>query len=99
MLGEYNGVILHESTRMPVGTNSGTPITSVRRAVFCGAQAATIAFGQGYEGGASAGNWTEKLFDYGNQLGVAGGLIWGLKKNVFNSTDFGTIVISSYAVA
>jgi len=98
-LGVYNNVVLHESTRMPVGTNSGTPITTVRRAVFCGAQAATIAFGQGYGGGGLGGNWTEKLFDYGNQLGVAGGIIWGLKKNVFNSTDFATIVVSSYAAA
>ena len=97
-LGVYNNVVLHESTRIPVGTNSGTPITTVRRAVFCGAQAATIAFGQG-SGGGLGGNWTEKLFDYGNQLGVAGGIIWGLKKNVFNSTDFATIVVSSYAVA
>lgn len=97
-LGVYNNVVLHESTRMPVGTDSGTPITTVRRAVFCGAQAATIAFGKGSSGGL-AGDWTEKLFDYGNQLGVAGGIIWGLKKNVFNSSDFATIVVSSYAAA
>ena len=31
----------------------------------------------------------------GNQLGVKAGLIAGLKKSVFNSIDFGTIVVSS----
>lgn len=34
-----------------------------------------------------------------NQLGVAGGLIFGMKKARFNSKDFGTYVISSYSPA
>lgn len=34
-----------------------------------------------------------------NQLGVSAGLIAGLKKTVFNSADFATIVMSSYAAA
>ena len=34
-----------------------------------------------------------------NQLGVSAGLIFGLKKMVFNSKDFATIVVSSYAPA
>jgi hypothetical protein len=36
---------------------------------------------------------------YGNQLGVAGGLIFGIKKAIFNSVDFATISISSYSPA
>ena len=32
-------------------------------------------------------------------LGVSGGMIFGVKKAVFNSADFGTIVLSSYAAA
>jgi hypothetical protein len=43
--------------------------------------------------------WVEELFDYENQLGVSAGLIFGLKKTVYNSTDFATIVMSSYAAA
>ena len=43
--------------------------------------------------------WVEELFDYENQLGVSAGLIFGLKKTVFNSADFATIVLSSYAAA
>jgi len=90
-LGEYNGVIIHESTRVPTVTSG------VRRAIFCGAQAGAVAFGQ-----TSAGNkvdWYEELFDYGNQLGVSAALIWGAKKMIFNSQDFATIVIATYAAA
>jgi hypothetical protein len=43
--------------------------------------------------------WVEELFDYGNQLGVSAGIIAGLKKMVFNSADFGTIVTTTYAAA
>lgn len=34
----------------------------------------------------------------GNQLGVSAGSIYGMKKTVFNSADFSTIVLSTYAV-
>ncbi len=91
-LGEYNGVIIHESTRVPEGLVTGT-----RRAVFCGAQAGIIGFGQDHQPNKMI--WSEELFDYGNQLGVSAGLIWGAKKAIFNSADFGTIVISTYAAA
>ena len=94
-LGVYNNVILHESSRVPltVATADGNH----RRAIFCGAQSAVVAFGQDASGMKTS--WNEELFDYGNQLGVAAGLIWGLKKTQFNSADFGTIVVSSYAPA
>jgi hypothetical protein len=42
-------------------------------------------------------NWVEELFDYNNQLGVAAGMIAGMKKTQFNSMDFGTIVFATYA--
>ena len=49
-IGEWNGVILHEANRIPNGvySTSGAPQTSTGRAVFCGAQAGALAFGQGY---------------------------------------------------
>lgn len=98
-LGVYNGVILHESTRVPVGVHSSTGAqqTSTRRALFCGAQAAMIGFGQGHS--FKEFDWYEELFDYGNQLGVKAGVIAGLKKTVYNSVDFGTITATTYAAA
>jgi N4-gp56 family major capsid protein len=92
-LGEYNGVIIHQATRIPLAPNT----TTVRRAVFCGAQAASMATGR--EHGEGRMTYYEELFDYGNQLGVEAGMIWGLKKLVFNNIDFGTIVISTHAEA
>ena len=92
-LGEYNGVVLHESTRLPAESSN----SNVRRSVFCGAQAVCLGYGQGATSGNMA--WTEELFDYKNQLGVSGGMIWGMKKTVFNSADFSTLVVPTYAAA
>jgi N4-gp56 family major capsid protein len=92
----YNSVIVHEWDYLP-NTVSATGNTNYRRGVFCGAQAAVAAFGQG--GGLNKMDWTEELFDYGNQFGVSSGLIYGVKKTQYNSTDFGTIVLSGYAPA
>ena len=91
-LGEYNSTILHRSKRIPSVT-AGVP-----RAIFCGAQSGVVAFGQNYSG-IEGQKWVEKSFDYGNQLGVSSSLIWGAKKSVFNSADFGTIVIAAYGAA
>lgn len=90
-LGIYSGVVLHESVRIP------SVVASTRRAVLLGAQA--CAFGMGQNTNEDNPNWFEELFDYGNQLGVMGGMIAGLKKLVYNSIDFGTIVVTTYSVA
>jgi N4-gp56 family major capsid protein len=106
-LGIYNGVVLHKASRVTQGVNSstGVAVANTRRAVLCGAQAATIAFGS--ENGATRFTWVEEMFDYGNQFGVAAGCIWGLKKTKYipednsatNAEDFGTIVVSTYAAS
>lgn len=90
-LGVYNNTILHSSTRVPSG------LANTRRAIFCGAQAAAVAFGKG--AGPNTMTWVEELFDFENQLGVACGMIHGLKKMRFNSADFSTITITTYAAA
>lgn len=96
-LGVYNNVVLHSAFRIPqaVNASTGLAIASTRRAVFCGAQAAVMAYGQNNQDGEM--QWVEQLFDYGNQLGVSAGLIFGIKKTVFNSADFGTITLPTYA--
>jgi N4-gp56 family major capsid protein len=96
-LGVYNGIILHEDSRVTTGAVTTTAYTSVRRAVFCGAQAAMIAFGR--DNSENKFTWVEELFDYGNQFGVSAGAIFGIKKTVFNSKDFATVVLSSYAAS
>lgn len=95
-LGVYNGAILYEDRRIPYGVNSstGAAVTNARRAVFMGAQAGVMAFGR--DNSADRMDWNEELFDYGNQLGISVGSIFGMKKTQFNSTDFGTIVLASY---
>jgi hypothetical protein len=75
----------------------GTAVTTVRRALLCGAQAAAVAFGQGHD--KASFDWFEQLFDYGNKLGVKAGNIGGFKKLRWNSQDFGVVVMSTYAVA
>lgn len=91
-IGMHNGTLLYEDVRVPLAPSQ----TTVRRAIFCGAQAAVMAFGR--ENANQEMMWREELFDYQNQLGVAAGMIWGLKKTVFNSADFATIVLPTYAV-
>lgn len=97
LLGEYNKTLIFETSYIPNGFNSTTyaNIATVRRAVFAGAQAAMVAFGQKYS--FDNMNWVEKRFDYDNQLGVSSRNIFGIKKTVFNSKDFASIVISSYS--
>lgn len=100
-LGVYNNVILHESSHVP------SVQANTRRAIFCGAQAGIIAYGRNDQAAAigvrkrqeNRMTWVEEQFDYGNKLGVSAGMIWALKKAKFNSADFATIVMSTYAVA
>ena len=96
----YNGTILHSDFRVTQGYNQSTTtnaVTAVRRPVFCGAQAAMLAYGR--DSGPERFTWVESLFDYENQLGVSAGLIFGMKKTVFNSADFASIVTSVYSAS
>ena len=97
MLGIWNNCVLHEATRVTQGVNSstGVAVPAVRRAVLCGAQALT--FGYGRKNRSQNFVWKEEKFDYGNQLGVSAGSIFGMKKAQYNSADFSTVVMSSYS--
>lgn len=90
-LGIYNNTVLHESVRVPASPFN----TSVYRAVLCGAQAGSIAFGRGY--GKNTFSWKEELFDYDNQLGVGAGCQAGMVKTRFDNSDYGTVVCPTYA--
>jgi N4-gp56 family major capsid protein len=99
-LGVYNDVLLIESTRVPLGVNSSTnaSISTVRRAIFCGAQSAVMGWGR-LGGTPRRFRWVEKQFDYDREYGVAAGFLGGIKLTQFNSKPFSTIVLSSYATA
>lgn len=90
-LGEYNGVILHETTRIP-GLSTDA---NVKFNVLCGAQA--LCYGTGRRDSDNQMKWVEEMFDYENQLGVLAGMIFGMKKAVYNSIDFSTIVVMSHS--
>ncbi len=98
-LGEYNNVILKKANHITQGVHStaGTAVTTVRRAVLLGAQAAAVAFGQ--NNSANTYNWNEELIDHKRKLEVSILTMWGLKKTKFGSQDFGSVVVSSYAAA
>lgn len=98
-IGEYNNVILRKANHVTQGVNSssGVVIPSVRRAVLLGAQAAVVGFGKG--NGPTTYAWNEELIDHKRRLEVSIMSMFGLKKTRFDSQDFGTVVVSSYAVA
>jgi len=96
-IGVYNQTIIHEWNRLPTGSVGTTVAQNARRAVFCGAQAAWCAYGQGF--GPGRYNWVEKLFDYDEELGVAAGCVGGQKKSRFGGADYGTIVMTTFAQA
>lgn len=100
--GIYNNCVIHVASNVTNGVDSsdGSSISTVRRAVFCGAQSAAMAFGQ--NNGPDRWTWVDKTFDYENQYGCSVGTIMGLKKTRYNpdggdGEDFGTIVMASYA--
>lgn len=107
-LGVYNDVLLVESNYITEGVHStaGTSVTTARRAILCGAQAAVIGFGKASKKSARW-FWKEKMFDYDNVLKCATGSIFGVKKTRFRgpeeatttSIDYGVLTLSTYAAA
>jgi N4-gp56 family major capsid protein len=104
-LGEYNGVVIHESEYIPrcdtAGAWSGGAIND-NAAVFLGAQAGSFAMGNAYDkssrantGGGSYFKWVEQEKDYKNNKGIGVASCFGITKNRFNSADFGVIRLTT----
>ena len=86
MLGVYDGVVLHEFSRVKM-TTDGASSANVCHNLFCGKQAGVMAV-------AKPMFMKEKdSFDYYNQTGYAIGWIGAIQKSVFNSHDFGIIKV------
>ena len=96
-LGEYNGIVLHESEYIPRTTSTGDTAN-----LFLGAQAASFAMGNAYDktdqssnGGGSYFSWNEQKNDYGNKKGIAAGSCFGIQRNIFNGDSFGTLLLET----
>ena len=108
-VGMYHGTVIHSDAQMPYGNRAGTGndttttnvgrnclgTANVARGVFLGAQALCMAMGRAYDT-TTRYKWTEEALDGFNQLRVAAGKIFAVKKNVFSSQDFAAITVSSF---
>ncbi len=94
-LGEYADVILQKHRNVigfdDYGSGSDLP---ARRALFLGAQAGMMAYGQGSS--PQKYSWNEDKDDRGNALAVTAGTIFGVKKSRYDSKDFGVVALDSY---
>jgi N4-gp56 family major capsid protein len=97
-VGEYNSVIIRQSFDVPNGiSNAGAVQANTYRSVLLGGQSAMIGFGTKDQPGRY--RWNEELFDHKRRLEVSAWSIFGIKKTVYNSLDYGTIVVTTWAVA
>jgi hypothetical protein len=104
-MGIWDGVIIHVSQLIHRRKGLGGTLVSeefeaddvltdtytVARALFCGAQAACLAQGQ-YP------TYVEKIHDYKTKAGYHTDVIYGVKKTVFNSVDFGVITVDTIVI-
>lgn len=88
-LGLWDGVILRAHRQVPLFT-AGSGSAQTCHAMLLGAQAGFIAFG-------SQPKWSEKSFNYDNEVGTAYRQILGIKKARFNSEDFGCVTVITAA--
>jgi N4-gp56 family major capsid protein len=90
-IGMWGGVIIHESNFLPIDTVA-TP--DARLGVFCGANSAVVAFGNSFsaldginrESDSSQGfpfYWAEEIEDYGNEVGIAAGVVMGIERTTY----------------
>lgn len=94
-LGEYADVVLHKH-RNAIGFNDYGALADLaaRRALFMGAQAGMIAYGQ--NSSPQKYSWNEDKDDRGNALAITAGTIFGTKKSRYNGADFGVVALDSY---
>lgn len=102
--GEYNDTIIVPWQYLPTGVSAtNTSVANTRRSVLVGAEALSLAYGRGYDGG--EGDWEETEDDHNFIKYVAYDLIWGVKANFYKSgsalaeVDYGKIVIVTYSAA
>ncbi len=92
--GCYGGIIIRRSEYIPRSTTA----TEKTHNLLMGAGAMSIAFANGYKkhkrrkvGGGTYFSFVEDDDDFGNSTGIAGGSVFGIKRNTFNGNSFGVI--------
>ena len=90
---EYNGLMISKSERVPMVQ------TNVYRNMLLGSQCATWAWGGAGDSKSTVMSFHPYTRDADRFLMIRGGGIFGCKKVVFDSHDYGVIVGSSYATA
>lgn len=94
-LGEYADVILHKHRNVIRFDDYGaTTDLPAARALFLGAQAGLLAYGQ--NSSMNRYSWNEDKDDRGNALAITAGAIFGIKKARYNSKDVGVIAVDTY---
>jgi N4-gp56 family major capsid protein len=93
-IGVYNGVAIFKHPKVPRHTTWNTSVAGARNPMIF-AQSAVIAFGS--PGNGLRFSWHEEEEDRGNVQVIDTGSIFGIKKAVFNSVDFGVITIAAGA--
>lgn len=95
-LGEYADVVLHKHRNVIRFNDYGAGGNlAAARALFMGAQAGLIAYGQ--DSGPNRYSWNEDKDDRGNALAITAGTIFGIKKTRFNAKDWGVIAVDTYS--
>lgn len=95
--GMIGGTVLHKHKAVVRFNDYGSGVNlPAARALFLGRQALVLAFGS--PGGGLRMSWSEKELDHGNDIEIAAGAIFGIKKNQFNGQDFGMLSLDTYAV-
>ena len=88
--GVWDGVIIHVHENIATATNFGAGANLPGAyAMFVGRQAGGFCWGE-------SPRWVEKEFDYGAKVGFAIGAIYGVKKSVFNASDYSMFSIRTY---
>lgn len=94
-LGEYAGVVMHKHRNVIRFSDYGATGTgTAARALFLGAHAGIIAWGGG--GAYGRYSWNEEMDDRGNALVITAGAIFGVKKSIYNTLDFGVVAIDTH---
>jgi len=105
-VGKYANVNIIPSFRVAFGQSSATSaaLPNVRRAILCGRNAASFAsrFSGALEDLKETGGnvpliFKEQLKDYDYDRGIEARMIYGVKKLQFDSEDFGSTVIATFA--